>query len=198
MMFAPSRLPCVVLWWGCVVAAPALAESLATSASSAGSSASSAGSASSGSLSDSINNSSKSSTGTTATADGDYRVIEVAELADRPGMLQLTLHASAPDGEREFTLRLPARALAPHGIAAGDVVQVRNRDYGLEFARAAGAGARDILPRVARSLASRVAGEPGRAVRSPIDRARRALAGCGVARRRRSRGASGVDVGALL
>ena len=129
------RLACVVL--GCAAAlAPAFAESLASSASSAGSSASSAGSASSGSVSDSLNNSSTSSKGTN-TADGDYRVIEVAELSDRPGMLQLTLRATAAT-PHEFTLKLPGRALAPQGIAAGDIVQVRNRDFGLEFARAGG------------------------------------------------------------
>ena len=115
-------------------------ESLASSASSAGSSASSAGSASSGSASDSLNNSSKSSARTT-TADGDYRVIEVAELAERPGTLQLTLRATATD--HAFTLKLPRQALAPRGIAPGDVVQVRNRDYGLEFARGNDAGTRE-------------------------------------------------------
>jgi len=137
-MCTPLRLACVVLWCA-AVATPVLAESLASSASSAGSSASSAGSASSGSLSDSLNNSSNSSK-TPATADGDYRVIEVAELADRPGMLQLTLRATAGT-PHEFTLKLPGRALAPQGITAGDIVQVRNRDFGLEFARAAGAAA---------------------------------------------------------
>ena len=121
--------------------APCFAESLASSASSAGSSASSAGSASSGSLSDSLNQSSKSSTGTTKTADGDYRVIDVAEPAARPGMLLLTLRGAV--AEQEFTLTLPRQALAPRGIAAGDVVRVRNRDFGLEFARADGSGARE-------------------------------------------------------
>jgi len=115
------------------------AESLASSASSAGSSASSAGSASSGSVSDSLNNSSKSSTRTT-TADGDYRVIEVAEVEQRPAMLRLTLRAA--DAEREFTLTLPRGALAPGGIAGGDIVQLRHRDWGLEFARAQGTGER--------------------------------------------------------
>lgn len=116
------------------------AESLASSASSAGSSASSAGSASSGSVSDSLGHSSKSSTGTT-TADGDYRVIEVAELADRPAMVQLTLRASAAD--HAFTLTLPRQALAPRGIADGDIVQLRHRDFGLEFARDNAAGVRE-------------------------------------------------------
>jgi len=127
----------------CAVAAPCHAESLASSASSAGSSASSASSASSGSVSDSLTNSSRSSGGTQTTADGDYRVIDVAEPAGSPGMLQLTLRATAPDAEHEFSLKLPRRALAPRGIAAGDVVQVRNHDYGLEFARADGAAARE-------------------------------------------------------
>jgi hypothetical protein len=122
--------------------APCLAEGAASSASSAGSSASSAGSASSGSLSDSLNNSSGSSTGT-KTADGDYHVIEVAELADRPDMLALTLHAAAIGADHRFTLKLPRQALAPRGIATGELVHVRNRDYGLEFARPDGATARE-------------------------------------------------------
>jgi len=135
MLSTPARLTAIA-WCCAAVFAPCRAESLASSASSAGSSASSAGSASSGSVSDSLNNSSRGSTGTN-TADDDYRVIDVAELADRPGVLQLTLRAT--DTEREFTLKLPRQALVPRGIAAGDVVQVRNRDYGLEFARTGGA-----------------------------------------------------------
>jgi len=127
MINTPLRLGCVALWCA-TLAMPCVAESFASSASSAGS-------ASSGSASDSLNTSSKSSTGT-KTADGDYRVIEVAALADRPGMLQLTLQGTAAVGqEREFTLRLPRHALEPRGIATGDIVNVRNRDYGLEFAR---------------------------------------------------------------
>jgi hypothetical protein len=135
MMFTSSRLTTVALLCT-ALAVPCFAESFASSASSAGS-------ASSGSASDSLNTSSKSSTGTN-TADGDYRVIEVAELADRPGMLQLTLQGTAAVGEaHEFTLKLPRRALEPRGIAAGDVVSVRNRDYGLEFARADGRDGRE-------------------------------------------------------
>lgn len=138
-MFTPSRLACVALW-GATALAPCRAESLASSASSAGSSASSAGSASSGSVSDSLNNSSKSSTGTN-TADGDYRVIDVAERADRPDRVQLTLQATAPGADHQFSLTLPRQALAPRGITTGELVQVRHRDYGLEFARTNGAAA---------------------------------------------------------
>jgi len=131
-MFTPSRLACVALW-GATAMVPCWAESLASSASSAGS-------ASSGSASDSLNNSSKSSTGTN-TADGDYRVIDVAERADRPGMVQLTLQATVPGTDHQFSLTLPRQALAPRGITTGELVQVRNRDFGLEFARTHGAAA---------------------------------------------------------
>ena len=128
-MFA-SR--CAVVLMCAALAAPTWADSFASSASSAGS-------ASIGSVSDSIGRSSKSSTRDTQTADGDYRVIEVAELTDRAGIVQLTLQATAPvvgQGERdEFLLRVPRDALQPRGIGAGDVVHVRNREYGLEFAR---------------------------------------------------------------
>jgi len=133
MTFAPLRVTCVALLCT-AAAAPCLAESFASSASSAGS-------ASSGSVSDSLNTSSRSSTRTN-TADGDYRVIDVAELGDRPGMLQLTLQATT-DEHHEFQLKLPRQALGARGIAAGDIVNVRNRDYGLEFARASGDRARE-------------------------------------------------------
>jgi hypothetical protein len=136
MSIASSRLIGVaVLCAGASL--PCLAESFASSASSAGS-------ASSGSVSDSLGNSSKSSTRTN-TADGDYRVIEVAEVAHRPGMLQLTLQATAPGADHEFVLKLPHQALEPRGMAVGDLVHVRNRDYGLEFARSNGTDVREAF-----------------------------------------------------
>jgi hypothetical protein len=126
MVVTPIRLACLALL-GTTLAAPARAESFASSASSAGS-------ASLGSLSDSIGNSSRASSPDNRTADGDYRVIEVAELAEKPGMLQLTLQA-VQDPAREFTLKLPREALGRNGMAVGAVVHARNRPYGLEFAR---------------------------------------------------------------
>lgn len=122
-------------------AATSRAESITGAASSAGSSASSAGSASLGSVSDSLRGSSDSSTGQAQVADGDYRVIQVAELAERPGMLRLTLRGTdAAQGARpaEFMLDLPRQALATRPLAAGDVVQARQRPYGIEFAHARG------------------------------------------------------------
>src|SRR5690625_3950249 len=71
------------------------------------SSASSAGSASSASISDSLSASSDSSSDSDneQVANGDYRIMEVAEVADRPAMRRLTLEAnSAP---RRFQLDLP-------------------------------------------------------------------------------------------
>lgn len=126
MVFTPTRLACLALL-GTATAVPSWAESFASSASSAGS-------ASSASASDSLGDSSKSSSRDTKTADGDYRVIDVAELAARPDMLQLTLQATQGEAH-EFTLKLPREALGHKGIAVGDVVHARNRPYGLEFAR---------------------------------------------------------------
>ena len=132
------------------MSSPCLADSSASSASSAGS-------ASLGSLSDSVKGSSKSSSGETKVADGDYRVIEVAELADRPGMLQVTLQAMLRQGEDgALWLTLPRQALARRTLAAGDVVSASRRPYGVEFAHAdtraafflllAGAWAQDLDP----------------------------------------------------
>ena len=113
------------------VSAPCLADSLASSASSAGS-------ASVGSLSDSITGSSKASSPDKAVAEGDYRVIEVAELAERPGMIRLALQAAQPRGEEgPVWLTLPKQALAQRALVAGDIVSARHRPYGVEFARAA-------------------------------------------------------------
>jgi hypothetical protein len=113
------------------LSAPALADSLASSASSAGS-------ASVGSLSDSIGGSSKSSSPDNKVAEGDYRVIDVAEAAGRPGMLRLQLQAAqARDDDGQIWLTLPQLALAQQPISLGDIVSARHRPYGIEFARGA-------------------------------------------------------------
>ncbi|MFO1220039.1 MAG: hypothetical protein U1E89_16855 [Burkholderiaceae bacterium] len=120
----------------------AIASTLAAAESFA-SSASSAGSASLGSISDSVKGSSKSSSGETKVAEGDYRVVEVAELTDRPGLLQLKLQAADVAGEAgELWLTLPQKALAPRLLQVGDTVHAHKRPYGFEFARADGADGR--------------------------------------------------------
>jgi hypothetical protein len=121
----------------CRFASALLAGALATlpcwAASSAASSASSAGSASVGSLSDSLKGSSGSSTYTVA--EGDYRVIDVAA-AERPGTLRLKLqHVAQAGGEAGVIhLHVPRIALGDRASPIGDVVGVRQRPYGYEFA----------------------------------------------------------------
>ena len=112
-------------------AAPAVAESLASSASTT---ASSAGSSASNSLEASSGSSSK---GKTAAA-GDYRIEAVNVAADRPGMVRVALQpaASAGDERQPFVLVLPQRTAEAQRLTRGDTVSVRERAYGLEFARA--------------------------------------------------------------
>jgi hypothetical protein len=120
---------CAVLW--------CLGAMLPCRADSSTSSASSAGSASSGSVSDSIQGSSNSSTAAKQVAEGDYRIIDVTEVAKRPGVARLRLQAIAPqDQDSGFFLDLPQRTLAHAGLAPRDIVSVRHRPYGFEFARA--------------------------------------------------------------
>ncbi len=110
---------------------------LAAQADSTLSTASSAGSTSVGSVSNSVQVSSNSSSGDKKVADGNYRVHQVAELEGRPGMLRVHLTHAMPQGAAPvaLTLDLPREALGARGLAMGDVVNVRNRAYGLAFAR---------------------------------------------------------------
>jgi hypothetical protein len=117
-----------------------IAASIGAQAESLASSASSAGSTSVGSLSDSVRGSSNSSSGTTKVAAGDYRVVAMAAVPERAGMLRLTLEPVAT-AERAgtvpaagFTLDLPQQALGTHGLATGAIVTARLRPYGVEFA----------------------------------------------------------------
>ena len=110
-------------------ALPAHADSLASSASSAGSE-------SSGSISNSIGASSNSSHKDRRVAAGEYRVIELAQAPGKAGTLRMTLRALAAGPADEFTLDVPERALAARAVAKGELVKVRERVYGYEFAYA--------------------------------------------------------------
>ena len=130
MTALPTRLTCLaLLCLGCVSSGRAESST---------SSASSAASTSVGSASDSIRGSSNSSSRSThQVAQGDYRIVDVAQATPRAGRLRLTLQAVAvPGAAGALTLELPAQALAPRGLAAHELVSVRQRPYGLEFARA--------------------------------------------------------------
>ncbi|UUX95925.1 hypothetical protein [Aquabacterium sp. J223] len=106
--------------------AAARAESFVSSA------ASSASSASVGSLSDSLQGSSRSSTRDDKVAEGDYRVLAVQAEGERQ---RLTLEPAGAPGDG-FELRLPRTLVEREGLAAGALLQVRRRPYGLQFARA--------------------------------------------------------------
>jgi len=98
------------------------------------SSASSAGSASSGSVSGSLRGSSRSSTGgDDKSAAVDYRIVELAEAQDRPGLVRLTLRAENP--EQQLVLDVPQSIADQQKLGRGDPVQARKRVYGFEFAR---------------------------------------------------------------
>ncbi|GGC62427.1 hypothetical protein [Undibacterium terreum] len=113
--------------------AAAVGMALHAHAESFASSASSAGSASSGSISDSFRGSSNSSTGHDKTADGDYRIIEMAKAPDRAGITRLTMQAD--ESRQQIVLDLPQAVFDKQGLGRGDLVHARNRVYGFEFAR---------------------------------------------------------------
>jgi hypothetical protein len=117
-----------------VVAAVLALAGPAHAASSTSSAASEGSSASVGSISDSIQGSSNSST-KKDTAEGNYRVIEVAEAAGRAGAWRLRLQPLQGAGAG-FDLIVPRAALERADLGQGRVVSVRHRDFGIEFARA--------------------------------------------------------------
>jgi hypothetical protein len=91
---------------------------------------------SSGSISDSITGSSKSSSPDNKQVKGDYKVIDMAEVTTRPGMVQLRLQkvAATVNADDDVFLLLP-RAAADQGHVAKDaVVTAMQRPYGIEFA----------------------------------------------------------------
>jgi len=111
------------------------AASLPARADSLVSSASGAGSASSASVSDSFEASSDGSSKARDAVAGDYRVVDVADAAGRPGTLRVTLQPLADAAAAPFVLYLPRQAVAGAPLAAGERVQARERDYGYEFRR---------------------------------------------------------------
>ena len=119
------RLAGIALLCG-AIALPCAADSLTSSASSAGS-------ASLGSIS----NSSTSSSPKDKVAQGDYRVVDIAAVAERPGLMRLTMQAANNTTQSEpFFLDLQQQAVAQQHLAVGDVLSARHRPYGLAFTRA--------------------------------------------------------------
>src|SRR5213595_2720387 len=90
MTYTYTRIACAIAL-GIAAVLPASADSLASSASSAASD-------SIGSLSDSLRGSSNSSD-KKKVAEGDYRITEIAAIAEKPGMLRLTMQPAAREGD---------------------------------------------------------------------------------------------------
>lgn len=118
------------------LAAPAHADSLVTATSSAGSSASSAGSASLRGSSDSISGLAGGDEGdkTARIPAGGYRVDQVTAVDAQGHTLRLALTPQS-HAAPAFNLDVPAHAFGAQQPAAGEVIQVQPRDWGLQFAR---------------------------------------------------------------
>jgi hypothetical protein len=121
-----QRLAAIALLAGASAALPCFAES------SVASSVSDSLSRSSASISDSITGSSHASSPDNKQVQGDYKVIDVAEVADRPGLVRLALQPVAA-GDAIF-LTLPRAAAADGHVARDTVVTALQRPYGIEFA----------------------------------------------------------------
>ena len=105
-------------------------------ASSVGSSVSDSLTESSGSVSDSLKGSSHSSSPDNKQVQGDYKVIDMAELADKPGFVELHLQPVAANTTSggEIYLRVPRAAATQGHVANGAIVTAMQRPYGIEFA----------------------------------------------------------------
>jgi hypothetical protein len=127
-----SLLPSVALLALALSSAPGWADSFASSASSAASQ-------SVGSSSTSIEKSSDSSSRNDdrkQVAAGDYEVVEMVALAERPGQLRLKLQPpGGAEGDR-FYLYLPEATANSAGLVHGQRLKALERPYGLAFARA--------------------------------------------------------------
>ena len=121
----------------CLSTTQAMADST-SSASSASSTSLGSSSASIGKSSDSSNSSSKDKV-----AQGQYTVMEVAELADLPTMLRVRLQLQNGDAvaiAHAFDLVLPRQAAEQGQLAVGQTIAAEHRPYGLAFAAVTDSG----------------------------------------------------------
>jgi hypothetical protein len=129
-MNQPKPFLAAVVTLACASAMPAIAASSTSSA------VSDSSTTSVGSVSGSFRNSSESSSATATAADGQYRIIDLAAVAERQGTVRLRLQAVV-DGrgaDGEFFLYLPQAVADQTRLARGGIVTARPRPYGTEFA----------------------------------------------------------------
>jgi hypothetical protein len=93
---------------------------------------------SSGSVSDSITGSSHASSPDNRQVRGNYKVMDMAAVDQRPGMVQLRLQpvAEGATADDQIFLTLPRTAAADGHVANGAIVTALQRPYGIEFATA--------------------------------------------------------------
>jgi hypothetical protein len=129
MIHLKKRLAAFALL-ACAAALPCLAESSVASL------ASDSLSRSSASISDSFTGSSHASSPDNHQVKGDYKVIEMAEVDQRPGMVRLRLQpvADAATADDQVFLLLPREAAADGHVAKDAIVTAMQRPYGIEFA----------------------------------------------------------------
>lgn len=106
-------------------------------ASSATSVVSDSASSTASSASDSVKGSSNSSSRGTGMAAGDYRLIQVADTADRAGMVTMRLaRADQPAVAHELEVTLPKTAFSTGSLNVGEILRVREKAYGWELVNA--------------------------------------------------------------
>lgn len=130
----PLPLPLLLLLTLCSSPGTLLADSLVSSSASITSQ-------SLGSSSVSLQKSSDSSSSRNQVAQGQYTIIDVAEVSQQPDMLRVQLQGQA--SAQEFFLLLPRATAQRVPLRVGAIVEVQHRPYGLAFATATGVAAKE-------------------------------------------------------
>lgn len=130
-----SNTPSTTLFSAGVLFSGLLLGSVALAAGSAASTASDSASSAASSTSDSVNASSAGSSKATGVAAGDYRIVDITAVAERPDVLRIRLAAVAPSSAEEpFELLIPGKTVRAAELNTGSKITVNPRPYGVELA----------------------------------------------------------------
>lgn len=83
-------------------------------------------------ISDSISNSSKSSSNAVKTAEGNYKITDVADAAGKPDQKRMTLQSLNPAAPPLY-LYIAKNEFTRANLAAGQVITAHARPYGVAF-----------------------------------------------------------------